>query len=89
MTALTNKLADLIYTLHDNNKIQKEVFKVLLSEVIGKPLVYTLTYVDSQALHEQPFLTVENATIQVTVSSDDLQYFIESCTAKGVVLDLI
>jgi hypothetical protein len=86
---LSNKLADLIWTLNENNKIQKAAFNINLTESINKPLTYTLTYVDTETLYQSPFLTVENATIKVNVSLEDLNFFIDSCTAKGITLNLV
>jgi hypothetical protein len=85
---MTNELADLIWGIHENNKAQSAVFTIWLTEVIDKPSFYTLTYVDTQALYERPFLLVDSATIKVTVSSEDLLQFIDSCTAKGITLNI-
>jgi Fe-S cluster assembly iron-binding protein IscA len=86
---LSNKLADLIWTLSENNKSQKAAFNISLVEAIDKTLTYTLTYVDTETLYQSPFLTVENATIKVVVGLEDLNYFIDSCTAKGITLNLV
>lgn len=93
-----NKLADLIWAIYENSKQDTNTTQhtVQFGEIppssspnSKEEQRFILSYIDDVALFNQPFLTTENATIQVVVTSSDFHHFIESLNAKNIAIELV
>jgi hypothetical protein len=77
----------IIDTITANHIISPEVFNVSFVNIDDN--IYKLSYVNTQAMYDNPFtLTEEQATVSASISLLDLVFFIDVLTDLGITIKL-